>query len=63
MKPKAPQKCCKKCGCELTSDNKSGLCQMHKRKRADDLKKIGGALLGLVGTAFLLIPKFDPRKK
>ena len=62
MKCKEKVLYCKECGCELTSDNKSGYCERHKRKQAGNLKKAVGALLSS-GGALLLIPKLFLRKK
>ena len=63
MKRKEKVQYCKECGCELTSDNKSGYCQKHKRKQAGEIKKVGGTLLGLAGAALLIVPKLIFRKK
>jgi len=62
MKHKDKIQYCKECGCELTSDNKSGYCEKHKRKQVGNLKKVGGVLLS-IGGALLLIPKFLIKKK
>ena len=61
MKCKEKVLYCKECGCELTSDNKLGYCERHKRKQAGNLKKAVGALLS--SGALLLIPKLFLRKK
>lgn len=55
-------RCCRVCNCELTSENKSGYCEMHRRKRAGTIKKAGSSLLGILGTA-LLIGKFLIKKR
>ena len=62
MKRKEKVQYCKECGCALTSANKSGYCERHKRKQSGNLKKVGGALLSM-GGALLIIPKIIFRKK
>ena len=44
---------CKKCGCELMSTNEGTLCENCKRRRASNVKKIGGTVLGIAGSAAL----------
>ena len=47
---------CKKCGCELTSDNKSKYCLKHREERTENLQKYGA--LGLrIASVFVIIPK------
>ncbi len=62
MKSKEKIRYCKVCNCELTSDNKTGYCEKHKRKQAGDTKKVGVAVLGVIGTALLFIPRLFRKK-
>ena len=53
---------CKKCGCELMSNNKSKYCEKHKRERSNFIANIGKgavALGGLIITIGSLVFKKD----
>lgn len=39
---------CKKCGCELRSDNKSKKCDNCKRKDRKGLRNVGGVIIGIL---------------
>lgn len=52
---------CKKCGCELTSDNKSKYCLKHREERTEKWQK--GLALGLsVASTIAIIPRIFFKK-
>ena len=49
---------CKKCGCELSSFNKSKLCESCKQQKAETVKKVFAGIgtgLATVGSVVLVI--------
>lgn len=53
---------CKKCGCELTSKNKSKCCERCKRENAKGLAQIAAGFAGLGIGIVKLVSLIKPKK-